>query len=75
MRPKGTKFADYARPIYESWDEKGTVPPPKGYTTWINYLDTICELNAIREFQEPRTMTEAEAKALKEMCNPRGNAG
>ncbi|MBW2672167.1 MAG: hypothetical protein JRD89_01965 [Deltaproteobacteria bacterium] len=65
--PKGTKFVDYARPIYESWDREGTVPPPKGYNTWIDYLDVVCELNTIREFQEPRTLTEAEAKALSEI--------
>lgn len=34
--PKGVPIADYARPIYESWDARG-LKPPEGYDSWMAY--------------------------------------
>ena len=34
--PEGTPIAEYAKPIYESWDEQG-LDPPGGYESWMAY--------------------------------------
>ena len=32
-------FDEYVRPIYEKWDREKSRVPPKGFSTWVEYLD------------------------------------
>lgn len=33
---EGVPIAEYAQPIYESWDKQG-LDPPEGYESWMAY--------------------------------------
>lgn len=32
-------IAEYARVLYEAWDQDGKHAPPKGYKTWMEYWE------------------------------------
>ena len=42
MTKKGIHIVDFARPIYESWDQQ-KIAPPKGHKSWTAYLEELAK--------------------------------